>query len=375
MFLATQAPGATVPATMKRLLFPALCLFLSSLALAIDPAPDFSALKTPDEFWKQVEKLQEQPTTQPKSREEATQMMTKWLGDQKAAAEAFAQKFPEDPRRWQARMLALRAAGQMRRVSGQVVVLDDDRKALAEIIAAPDAPAAIKGEAAFMGVMMHTAAFNKDKPDTFTTFHKAAAEFLEKYSEHPLAAQLKSIQLRVLDMDPTPEGQALLKQFASSPDARLAEAARGQLERRQKMADLRTKPVDIKFTATDGQEMDLAKLRGKVVLVDFWASWCGPCITEMPVVAAAYKKFHDKGFEILGISLDQDKAAMEGALKKHGMTWPQYFDGAGWKNKISTAFGITSIPAAWLIDKKGMLRETDLRGDALGAGIEKLLAE
>jgi alkyl hydroperoxide reductase subunit AhpC len=95
----------------------------------------------------------------------------------------------------------------------------------------------------------------------------------------------------------------------------------------------------------------------------------------MPNVVGAYKKFHDKGFEILGISLDQDKAAMEGALKKHDMTWTQYFDGEGWKNKISSAFGITSIPAAWLIDKKGMLRETGLRGDALAAGVEKLLAE
>ena len=66
---------------------------------------------------------------------------------------------------------------------------------------------------------------------------------------------------------------------------------------------------------------------------------------------------------------------MEAALKQHGMTWSQYFDGAGWDNKISKSYGINSIPAAWLIDKKGMLRETGLRGEALGAGVEKLLAE
>jgi alkyl hydroperoxide reductase subunit AhpC len=95
----------------------------------------------------------------------------------------------------------------------------------------------------------------------------------------------------------------------------------------------------------------------------------------MPNVVSTYKKLHDKGFEIIGISLDQDKAAMEGALKKQEMTWTQYFDGAGWQNKISTAFGINSIPAAWLIDKKGMLRETGLRGEALTTGVEKLLAE
>ena len=75
------------------------------------------------------------------------------------------------------------------------------------------------------------------------------------------------------------------------------------------------------------------------------------------------------------MSNDQDKEKMEAAVKKHGMTWAQYFDGKGWQNKISSGFGIQSIPAAWLLDKKGMLRETGLRGEALTAAVEKLLAE
>ena len=190
-----------------------------------------------------------------------------------------------------------------------------------------------------------------------------------------IAPEMRQAQLQVAAQAKTPEAEAVLKKMAEDKDPQLAAGAKELLAQRQKMVDLKTKPLDLKFTAADGAEVDLAKLRGKVVLLDFWASWCGPCIAEMPNVVATYKKLHEKGFEIVGISLDQSKEKMEASMKKNDMTWVQYFDGKGWQNKISSGFGIESIPAAWLLDKKGMLRETDLRGLALSAGVEKLLAE
>ena len=133
-------------------------------------------------------------------------------------------------------------------------------------------------------------------------------------------------------------------------------------------------PLDLKFQSVDGKPVDIATLKGKVVLVDFWATWCGPCIGEIPHVKAAYEKLHSKGFEIIGISLDSDKAKLETFVKDKGMTWPQFFDGKGWKNEISTKFGIHSIPQMWLVDKKGNL--VDLKGrQDLAAKVEKLLAE
>lgn len=134
------------------------------------------------------------------------------------------------------------------------------------------------------------------------------------------------------------------------------------------------KPFVLKFKATDGREVDLSKMKGKVVLVDFWATWCGPCMKELPNVKAAYDRLHDKGFEIVGISFDNKKEALNHVLKKEKMEWPQYFDGRGWENRIGEKLGIESIPTMWLIDRKGILREMNARKD-LVAQVEKLLAE
>ena len=146
------------------------------------------------------------------------------------------------------------------------------------------------------------------------------------------------------------------------------------------------KPISLQFTAVDGREANLTKLRGKVVLVDFWATWCGPCVKEIPNVKAAYDKFHGQGFEVIGISCDTDKERLNKFLKEKGILWPQYFDGKQQgDNKFTVEFGVDGIPHMFLVDKKGLLRFDNVRaydkyhpkGETIGfeETISKLLAE
>ena len=113
--------------------------------------------------------------------------------------------------------------------------------------------------------------------------------------------------------------------------------------------------------------MDWKSYRGKVVLVDFWASWCGPCVAEAPNVLEMYKGYHDKGFEVIGISLDsaKDKQKLVDFIAKENLPWPQHYDGKYWKNEFAVRYAINSVPAMFLLDQRGMLVSTNARGEKL----------
>jgi len=131
--------------------------------------------------------------------------------------------------------------------------------------------------------------------------------------------------------------------------------------------------IDLSFTAIDGREISVSAMTGRVVLVDFWATWCGPCIRAMPALKELYRDYHSKGFEIIGISLDNERADLDAYLEREAITWPHYFDGKGWENDFAAEFGIDSIPATYLIGPDGRIEAINAGQDELRALIQKLL--
>lgn len=132
---------------------------------------------------------------------------------------------------------------------------------------------------------------------------------------------------------------------------------------------------DFSVALLDGSNFTLSKQKGKVVLIDFWATWCGPCRKEMPNVKKVYAENKDKGFEIIGISLDNSQEPLDKYIQEEELGWKFSYSGKGWKDDHVALYGVNSIPSMWLVDKKGLLRHFGIRGEALEEAVAELVAE
>lgn len=133
---------------------------------------------------------------------------------------------------------------------------------------------------------------------------------------------------------------------------------------------------DLAFPDPDGNIRKLSDLRGKVVLLDFWASWCRPCRGENPHVVAMYQKYHDKGFEVFSVSLDRDKESWKRAIASDGLVWPNHVsDLKYWSSEAARTYGVSSIPSTYLLDQNGRIIAKNLRGEALSNALKQLFGE
>lgn len=154
----------------------------------------------------------------------------------------------------------------------------------------------------------------------------------------------------------------------------LADFVREEAVALLKRLDMVGKPLAMQFTALDGREVDLGQMKGKVVLVDFWASWCVPCVAELPQILATYDKLHAEGLEVVGVSFDEHRENLVRFLAAKRVPWPQFFDGQGWSNRVGRELGIQTLPTLWLVDRQGLLRDLNARS-ALEDKVRRLLAE
>ena len=369
------------PRSLFRLAGLSAALLLPSTVPAAD---DFKAatalaatLDNGDAEWEKVVDLLAKPADyfnvqRPATREEFQLAVKEFEQLSLAAANAardFQEKFPGSRLRDEARL------GEMEMLAS-VVRFGGSKETLARLLAVEDtlladakAPVEQKYMVEIRRAMERIDQAANTAGDELATAEKVLAPLFERY---PAFTDTYTLLLGAAENAAPQRGLEVAKRVAA--DEKAPEEARAQASGMVAGLEAVGKPLALAFTALDGREVDLAKMTNKVVLVDFWATWCGPCVKEIPRMLKLYEDHHAKGFEIVGISLDESKADLEAFVAKKKLPWPHSFEGRGWKSLLAKQYGVNSIPRMWLVNKKGLVVSTDAR-ENLEEEVATLLAE
>ena len=336
---------------MNRSIWCALLLgFGSTIFASGDESSAWESLQ--DEAAKLTENLPEEEGASRK-------MLADRLGAQLEHFKQFIKDYAQSPNRWEARMAVMQIANSLAMVNQTEPDMAGQSEELQSIADDPDAPENVRADAGLVLLQLASLDFDRSRSEEAARSLAAAIQkFIDTHPDDARIPVLRMTEAQAMENYDPDRARKLYTELSGNDDPELSGAAKGALE----LMAMRTTPLDLKFTAVDGSEIDLAALRGQVVLVDFWATWCPPCVEEVPELVATYEKFKDQGFTIVGISLDEDKGALEKFTTENKMTWPQFFDGKGWENEMAKRFKIQTVPTMWLLDREGKLIDANPRG-------------
>ncbi|MFM1903933.1 MAG: hypothetical protein RLZZ440_1833 [Planctomycetota bacterium] len=353
---------------------PAVADAESSEPLTVPALPE----GTPAELLAFVEGLLP-PKQRPKSREE---MIDYIRGVSRLAVEAadkvLAQVGADDPLRITAAKLKLESLGALSQL-GEDGAEDEMAAFAASLADSPDKTLALEAKRMQLiseareifssgkldgveGLLTKTAALMKDHPDDQQTA-ALAMQLAGVLEQVPGGGELAVAAMKTFGPIMAASGDPRIQQLAESFEGKL------------RLMALPGNPMELKGDLLDGTAFNQAAFAGKVVLVDFWATWCGPCIAEIPNMKAEYDKYHAKGFEVVGISLDEDKAEVEKFVADNEIPWPIIFAGKGWQDPIAQFYGISGIPQLVLIGRDGNVITLDVRGEKLGERLAELFKD
>jgi thiol-disulfide isomerase/thioredoxin len=327
-----------------------------------------SAGEAPDQAWARLQELRERANEKVPIGTNAVEF---YSGREKAlhdAAAEFIKQFPNDAHRAEAMLWEIETTNNPDPAEQRIALLRRNERDASSIVDNAAWPANLRFQ-----IRRTLLAQWLDQPEAITT-PAVAVEIEDRIADlvRMNPGELISFQLARVDLmlrfEPE-KGRALLQELTQAADPKLADAAKLRLLKEEMVG----KPVNLQFTAVDGSAIDLQALRGKIVLIDFWATWCPDCLRDMPAIRQIYQKYKDKGFAVIGISLDKDAQALSNFVARKLIPWPQYFDGQGWGNQFATKYGVRAIPEMWLIDQRGDLVSTNVAAGKLDQKIDQLI--
>jgi thiol-disulfide isomerase/thioredoxin len=340
---------------------------LAFIILAFVPAaPGQEAAETD---WTKLVQLEKRCEEKPAAGESAVEFYAQRDRDLFNAARAYVRKYPNDSHAGTALEWELESAEFPGSATERSSLLDQLENETRSFIASHSLPEWLRLQ--MTARLIHQRLNNDDliTNESATQLGQQIADYLKENPADPKRLSLQMARANLLYRVDAQKAKSFLEELVRDPDQQLVQASRARLAK----AELLGKPLDLHFTATDGSAVDLAQLRGKVVLIDFWASWCPDCVRELPEIQKLDQTYRASGLVILGISLDRDRQAMANFLTKKGINWPIYFDGKGWNNTYAVQYSVRQIPEIWIINKDGIVETTSADVSTVDDTVQRLL--